>query len=99
METTTTWTVNRLGVKFAGRCVVCESQTGDRSFELADTLLLRAGSRWGVAHPRCAGVRTKGCVGGGRAIVAGPSTLQGNGPAPVGWDSAAARAVRAEEDV
>jgi hypothetical protein len=63
------YTVIGLGVKFSDRCVKCRQPTGTRSFELADTILLRdPASKFDVAHPSCIGITTKGKVGGGRAL-------------------------------
>lgn len=70
-----TATVVKLGVRFAGRCVVCGRHTGDRPFEMEDTLLVLVEGKHRVAHPSCAGGATKGRVQGGRAY-AGPETFE-----------------------
>lgn len=63
------YTVVGLGAKFGGRCVKCQQPTGSRSFELADTILLRdPDSKFAVAHPLCIGITTKGKIGGDRAV-------------------------------
>lgn len=64
----TTYSVICLGAKFEGRCVKCKQPTGKRSFELADTILLRGPDGYAVAHPMCVGITTKSAVGGGRKI-------------------------------
>lgn len=58
--------------KYDGRCVSC-----GRSARAFEAVLLRDEARkWAVAHVRCAGVRTKNKIGGGRVIVAGPRILE-----------------------
>ena len=55
-----------LGVKFGGRCAVCDRPTGERDFEKAATSLYKlANGTFLVVHPACAGGRTKNAVGGG----------------------------------
>lgn len=72
----TTYKIVSLGAKFPGSCVCCGEQTGSRPFELADTLLVKSPEgKFGVAHPTCAGVKTKGGIGGGRKIASGPVTV------------------------
>ena len=72
-----TYTVLGLGARFGGACVVCHQQTGNRHFELSDTLLLRIGNKgvFGVAHPKCAGWKTKTKISGGR-VGSGPDTIE-----------------------
>lgn len=64
-----TYSVLGLGAKFEGRCVKCRQPTGKRSFELADTILLRGpDGKFAVAHPTCVGIATKSAVSGDRKI-------------------------------
>ena len=74
------WTVDGLGAKRAGQCVVCGRRAGVKAWELADCLALSREDRVvvdtegledvrivrGLAHASCAGVATKGAIGGGR---------------------------------
>jgi hypothetical protein len=58
-----------LGVKFAGRCLVCGTDTGSREWEKQGTLLYKKeNNKFGVAHPRCANAQIKTKVGGGVAL-------------------------------
>lgn len=55
-----------LGVKFGGRCPVCNGDTGNRDFEKEKTALYRSqDGRFFPVHPECAGGSTKSAVGGG----------------------------------
>ena len=57
--------------KFPGRCVCCHREA--RVFE---AVLVRAEGKYAVAHQSCAGVTTKGKIGGGRVIVRGPDSIE-----------------------
>lgn len=76
-ESMESYKVLGLGAKFGGRCVRCGQDTGSRSFELADTLLLKGASGYAVAHPLCVGVATKHAVGGGTKVRGSlPATIE-----------------------
>ena len=61
----------RLGAKYAGKCVVCGNMTGDRKWELGDTVLVKDDTgNWGVCHASCCPAcrkRMKGYVLEGKA--------------------------------
>lgn len=68
MKNRRTYTVVKLGVKYAGPCVKCGTRTGERPFELEKTILLKGEDMtYAVAHAACLGVRVRHRVQGGVA--------------------------------
>jgi hypothetical protein len=66
-----------IGAKYPGRCAVCGRPTGDRPFELAETVLLRqADGKYRVAHARCTGGRVRHKVSGGSVLVGAPAEVE-----------------------